>query len=348
MSGRLGPSLEAPLSSPSDWVSSCGGRRFLVALVAVGLTLGVLAGVFIVETAHSSLPAKIPAKATQLVPAQGDQLYTFSACTAPDGSSCLSQYQGGIDTPLAVGTTVVLEFFTSAFCTTPITGNINWEDGSSVQSQTISSGPCECEFGPFTHTFNSAGDFDPQIYDSCDGSESLGTISVSGVGDIFSFDSLLIIFGAILGLAAVIGALVSMRRLREPVRPPPSSVSASIESVQFGTISDAPVGPRSTTIPSAMEIPPQNALGGRFPAWALDYRTTPYRPNPLIQGWAEYRQQYQLWLNRTHGGVQPPPDPPTWAVIHPPTGYPGTFYQARIDPNTAQWRWWNPVDGTFL
>jgi len=323
--------------------SPSGSARIGSILLISGFLVGVaLTGVLALPL-HSAHHGGSSAAAPPIVPAQGDQLYTFSSCTAPDGSSCLSPY-GGIDVPLAVGTIVSLEFFTSAFCTTPITGNVNWGDSSTPQAETIPTGPCECEFGPFTHTFNSAGDFNAVIYDTCDGSESLGTISVSGVGDLFSFDSLLLIFGAILGLAAVIGGLVSLRGVRSP----PGSItvpgSASIEPVKFGYLSNSPVGPRSETVATSMEIPPPNALPGRFPEWATDYRTTPYQPNPLIQGWAEYLQKYQAWLA---GKAPVPPNWPALTNSAPPTSFPGTFCQARINPQTGQWAWWNPIDGTF-
>jgi hypothetical protein len=31
----------------------------------------------------------------------------------------------------------------------------------------------------------------------------------------------------------------------------------------------------------------------------------------------------------------------------PPTNFVGVFCQPRINPQTGQWAWWNPVDGTF-
>lgn len=310
------------------------------------LLIVVLVGAFVVVLAATRTPSASPTS-SHLAPAQGDQLYTFSACTAPDGSSCLSDY-GGIVTPLAVGTTVSMEFFTSAFCTTPITGNVNWDDSSEVQTQTISSGPCQCEFGPFTHTFNTAGNFNPVIYDSCDGSEQLGTISVTNSADLFSFVSLLIILGSMLGLGAVIGGLVSMRRLRGSRRPLEAGGSASIEPVTLGYIPSGLPGVPGVTQSTAEEIWPPNSPPRNFPAWSTDYRTTPYQPNPLYTGWADYLQRYYAWM---HQLVPPQPPSPVWPpapqVSPPPTNYPGTFCQPRVNPATGRLAWWNPVDGTF-
>ncbi len=269
------------------------------------------------------------------VPTQGDQLYTFTSCSDPSGNSCLTP-DGGIDTPLVVGTTVALEFFSSAFCTTPITGTINWGDGSATQSQTISSGPCQCTFGPFSHTFNSVGSFNTTISDTCDGSELLGAIPVVAAG--LGFDVLLIALGAILGLVAVAVAAASFRAPRLPPG------SAALMPVVTGSFMGTPGGTAGVAIPSTLDIPllPGETPAGGWPAWALDYRTTPYVPNPLIQGWPQLLQRFQA-------GKQPP-DAPNWPALNqpaPPTMWPGVFCQARVNPQTGHLRWWNPIDGTF-
>lgn len=270
-------------------------------------------------------------------PDQGSQMYTFTGCTAPDGSSCLSSY-GGIVTPLAVGSTVSLEFFSSIFCSTPITGYINWGDGSTAQTQTISSGPCQCDFGPFTHTFNSAGSFTVTISDTCDGSETVGTIPVSATSDLFSADGILVLFGGFLGLGALVGGLVSLRGPRVPAG---SRSSASVTPITTGFLSSAPEGTGGVAAGSSMTIPPPT---GGWPSWATDYRTSPYQPNPLLQGWPELLERFQS----AHVGR--PPDPPNWPYLTnpaPPTHFAGTFCQPRINPQTGRWSWWNPVDGTF-
>jgi len=277
----------------------------------------------------------------QARPAQGEQLYTFTSCTAPGGGSCLSPY-GGIVTPLQVGTTVALEFFTSAFCTTPISGYINWGDQTGDQPETISSGDCQCTFGPFQHTFNAPGNFTVVISDTCDGAETIGSITVSATADLFSPLGLLVLFGGLLGFGALAGGLVSLRPVRIPPRPPATEMSAS--PAIAGWFVGTPTGTQGVAQPIDLPIPPPTAGPPPPPSWAYDYRTTPYQPNPLIQGWGELVQRFQAGLN---GRPPPPPNWPQMTTPAPPTDWPGTFYQARINPQTGRWSWWNPIDGTF-
>ena len=324
------------------------GRLSRVALCCIVLgSCLCLAGALLAARPAASSPHlgdSLQADQSGLIPAQGDQLYTFTACNAPDGSSCLSPY-GGVDTPLEVGTTVSLEWFTSIFATPPLSGTINWGDGSQVQSQDINSGQCQCMFGPFTHTYNSAGSFTIVIYDSADGSETVGTITVSATASLFSFNGLLIIFGGLLGLGGLVGGLASMRGPRLPSGSPSIPPPSIPVPVTYGNISTSPTGTGGTAIQSTLQVPPAPGMPpGGWPPWAFDYRTTPYQPNPLYQGWGELLQRFQL----EHQGK--PPAPPNWPFLTnpaPPTNFVGVFCQPRINPQTGQWAWWNPVDGTF-
>jgi len=254
---------------------------------------------------------------------------------------------GGIVTPLGVGTTVGLEFFSSIFCTTPITGWVNWADGSTDanQSDIIAAGDCQCSFGPFTHTFNNAGTFNVTIGDTCDGSESIGQITVSETANVFTLTGLMILLGGFAGLGGLAGGLASLRRVRIPPPTAAGGMSASYPPtpVVGGSVVYTPTGPAGVAVPGTMNIPPPPA-GTQYPAWAYDYRTVAYQPNPLLQGWPELQTKFQAALNGR------PPAPPTWPFLRepaPPTDFPGTFCQPRINPTTGKWAWWNPIDGTF-
>jgi len=245
-----------------------------------------------------------------------------------------------VDTPLEVGTTVALEFFSDAFDTPPITGTVDWGDGSPVASQEVTSGTCECQFGPFVHTYNSAGSFTIVIGDTQDGSETVGPFTVSATANLFSFNGLLIIFGGLPGLGGLVGGLVSMRGPRLPAGSP------SIEApVTTGNLSTSPTGTGGIAMHSTLEVPQAPGMPpGGWPPWAFDYRTTPYQPNPLYQGWGQLLQRFQI----EHAGK--PPAAPNWPFMTnpaPPTNFVGVFCQPRIDPQTGLWAWWNPVDGTF-
>ncbi len=317
-----------------------------VCCIVLGCCLCVAAGAIAArpDAPSQHLGDSLHAAQSGIVPAQGDQLYTFTACTAPDGSSCMSPY-GGVNTPLAVGTTVSLEFFTSIFANPPITGTINWGDGSQVQSQSIVSGNCQCVFGPFTHTYNSAGSFTIVISDTADGTETVGTITVSATASLFSFNGLLIIFGGLLGLGGLVGGLASMRGPRLPAGSPSTGSPSIPVPVTIGNISTSPTGTGGIAIQSTLEVPQVPGMPpGGWPPWAFDYRTTPYQPNPLYQGWGQLLQRFQM----DHIGK--PPAPPNWPFLTnpaPPTNFVGVFCQPRINPQTGRWAWWNPVDGTF-
>jgi hypothetical protein len=319
-----------------------GLRRAGVLALAAGFCIAIALLTVVPATVGPRVIAVHNAKPALLAPEQGDQLYTFTACASPDGSSCLSPY-GGIDTPLDVGTRVSLEFFTSIFCTTPITGTVDWGDSSAVQSQQISSGNCQCMFGPFAHTYNSAGNFPLTVSDTCDGSESGGTISVSNSLStvLFSPSGLAASFGAILGFAGLLAALVSFRGPRG--RPGPRVLTPVQVPATVGFHTNSPTG--QDGVATSTTVPMPNAPPAA-PPWAFDYRTAPYSPSAgVTQGWGEARARF----NWRSGGQYPAP--PSWPPNNnppPPTGFPGVYYQPRINPQTAQWAWWNPVDGTFL
>ena len=317
-------------------------------ITALGLVVGVTvwAGLLLIGAPTAGTPpAAGPTNHVTTGPvehAQGSQLYTFTSCTAPDGSSCLSPY-GGIVTPLALGSRVSLQFFTSIFCTTPITGYVEWGDGTAAQTETIPSGPCQCDFGPFSHTFNTAGSFTVTISDTCDGSETVGTLPVSSSADLFSTDGILVLFGGFLGLGALVGGLFSLRGVRVPTG---AGGSASVAPITSGFRSDSPEATGGVAVASSMKFPSSSPAPPPegWPSWAYDYRTTPYQPNPLVQGWPELLQRFQL----VHVGR--PPDPPNWPYLTnpaPPTDFAGVFCQPRINPQTGGWSWWNPVDGSF-
>jgi len=325
-----------------------GPHRSMLASVAVLLGLLVCFAIAL-ATPSAASGASHPVRngtggVVQIAPAQGEEMFTFISCTAPDGSNCTSPY-GGLITPLEVGTTVEMMFFSDALDSTPITGSVNWGDGSPVQYYTDSYGDCQCSFGPFTHTYNSAGTFTIVISDGQDGPESLPAITVSATAAIFSLDGFLIMLGALLGLGAMVGALASLRgpRVSASASLPPPPVPTPVTT---GYITNSPAGVPGVTAPSTWNIPPASgAPPGGYPSWAYDYRTTPYQPNPLIQGWPGLLQKFQM-EHATH-----PPAPPNWPHMTnpaPPTSWPGTFYQARINPQSGQWAWWNPIDGTFL
>ena len=60
----------------------------------------------------------------------------------------------------------------------------------------------------------------------------------------------------------------------------------------------------------------------------------------MVSGWSEL-------LAKQAGTTPAPPDWPAMQNPAPPTHYAGVFHQARINPQTGNWSWWNPVDGTF-
>jgi len=163
----------------------------------------------------------------------------------------------------------------------------------------------------------------------------------TGSGSLFgatldSLSGMAAIVGGAMGAGGLIGAIVSGRRPRVP----PEPISASLTTT--GLLSNSPTGLGGIAIPLERPIPgnPAGPALPPIPPWAYDYRTTPYTPNPLIQGWAEFRQQF--------AGRQPlAPNFPLFNVPSPPTGWPGVLCQPRINPQTGQWAWWDPVSGGF-
>jgi hypothetical protein len=340
------PLLSGRTAEGSRGPATLRGRRECALCAVVGVLVCLAVSVGTPYAPHVG-PRTAPAGNVTLVvpsPAQGDQMYAFTSCTLPGGDSCLSPYNGLV-TPLQVGTTVGLEFFTSIFASTPITGYVNWGDRSPVQSQQVSSGDCQCSFGPFTHTYNSAGTFTIIISDSYDGSESIGPFSVTEAAGVFSLSGAAVAVGGLLGLGAMAGALVSLRRPRMPVSAsiPPPAVPTPVVQGSFGV---SPTGQGGMTIPGTLEIPTGvGAPPGGWPAWAYDYRTTPYVPNPLYMGWTDLLAKFRM----EHVGKPVAlPNFPFMTNPAPPTDLPGVFYQARISPQTGQWAWWNPVTGFFL
>lgn len=143
--------------------------------------------------------------------------------------------------------------------------------------------------------------------------------------------------GGALGAGGAVGALVSGRNPRIP----PQSMSASYEPSLIGNLPNSPTGQGGVTIPTQVWVKDPHAP---VPNWAYDYRTTPYTPNPLIQGWPELCQKFQMNLQ---GKPPEAPDFPFFTKPAPPTGWAGVFCQPRVNPQTGNWSWWDPVSGVF-
>ncbi|MGA3021632.1 MAG: hypothetical protein ABSE66_02345 [Thermoplasmata archaeon] len=167
-----------------------------------------------------------------------------------------------------------------------------------------------------------------------------GSGSLFGAG-LDSFSGMAAILGGAMGAGGLIGSMVSGRRPRIPYE----GASASIEApATTGFYSNSPAGMGGVAMPTPMPVPDNTPIPPAVPSWAYDYRTAPYTPNPLIQGWPELLQKFQVSLN---GRPPKPPNFPFFTEPAPPTGWAGAFCQPRINPQTGQWAWWDPVSGVF-
>ena len=107
----------------------------------------------------------------------------------------------------------------------------------------------------------------------------------TGSGSLFgatldSLSGMAAIVGGAMGAGGLIGAIVSGRRPRLPYE------GASASLTMTGLLSNSPTGLGGIAMPLERPIPgnPAGPALPPTPAWAYDYRTTPYTPNPLSRG----------------------------------------------------------------
>jgi hypothetical protein len=361
----LGSALPAPA-----WRRTRRPRH--LAILALGIAAALVVAFVLVLPPTTSAGSASHHASSRPVPLDGEQMYTFTSCSVPGGASCLSG-EGGIVEPLSVGTVLGIEFFSDIFCTTPITGTVNWGDPSppDISSGEDASGDCQCSFGPFTHTYHHAGSFPLTLSDTCDGSEFVGDISVSATPNLAlalsTPEGIAAMFGTLFGLGGLAAVLSSFRGVRPrspgvsgsipppsppplpgagaPPTPPPPPVPPGPPppqvTVQVITGYYTPTGTGGVTQTGQLTIPTAPGMpADGWPAWAFDYRTAPWDPGTMVQGWAEVLARFQ-------GQTPQPPDWPNFQNPRPPTQYSGVYFQPRINPQTGHWSWWNPVDGSF-
>jgi hypothetical protein len=194
------------------------------------------------------------------------------------------------------------------------------------------------------------------VSDTCDGSESAGTITVTATPSFASPGFMFAALGGLLGLVGLVSVAASFRGARPPTppmpapvppvanpapAPPPGPAVGGTMSVTVQTGWMSPGGVNGVTTPNVLMIPRSPLMPPEgWPAWAFDYRHTVYSTAPVpIQGWGD--------LVLKTPARPAPPDWPFMRTPAPPTQFPGVFAQPRINPQTGNWSWWNPVDGSF-
>jgi hypothetical protein len=300
--------------------------------------VAVLALATMPATQTARVPPAVDLPDRAIVPAQA--LVNFLSCTMSDGSSCLNG-AGGLTGPLDVGTTLSVDIETSVLgCGDSVTAYVSWGDGTSQQSLSGPPGP----IGPFTHTYESGGNFPFNYGDSCDGASPTIMIQVNGgLGGVGNYSFLLAALAVLGGLAALGLTVASLRPIHAPKVLPPTTGQVPATAT-YGSIYYTPEGGGGSLASAPVELPAGTVPPGGWPPWALDYRRVVPAPDTFLQGWGEMVQKFQLGLNG-----QPPraPDWPTMQNPRPPTNWPGIYCEARVNPSTGLLRWWNPVDGTY-